>query len=118
MMDMFLSTRLVVDTGMNYLEWPRSKAVKFMKDNLLESDTQIHSETLRYSVDSPAQALAYKLGSLKMSELREKAEKSLGDKFDIQKFHDAILANGSMPFPILERHINWFIEKELSASEK
>ncbi len=118
MMDMFLSTRLVVDTGMNYLEWPRSKAVKFMKDNLLESDTQIHSETLRYSVDSPAQALAYKLGSLKMFELREKAEKSLGDKFDIRKFHDAILANGSMPFPILERHIKWFIEKELSIPEK
>jgi uncharacterized protein (DUF885 family) len=118
MMDMFLSTRLVVDTGMNYLEWPRSKAVKFMKDNLLESDTQIHSETLRYSVDSPAQALAYKLGSIKMFELRKKTEKSLGDKFDIRKFHDAILANGSMPFPTLERHINWFIKKELSVSEK
>ena len=118
MMDMFLSTRLVVDTGMNYLEWPRSEAVKFMKDNLLESDAQIYSETLRYSVDMPAQALAYKLGSLKMFELREKAKKSLGDKFDIRKFHDAILANGSMPLPILERHIAWFIEKELSDSEK
>lgn len=118
MMDMFLSTRLVVDTGMNYLEWPRSEAVRFMKDNLLESDAQIYSETLRYSVDMPAQALAYKLGSLKIFELREKAKKSLGGKFDIRKFHDAILANGSMPLPILERHIAWFIEKELSDSEK
>ena len=53
-----------------------------------------------------------------MFELHEKAKKALGDKFDIRKFHDAILGNGSMPFPILERHINWFIEKELSALEK
>lgn len=118
MMDMFLSSRLVVDTGMNYLEWPRSQAVKFMKDNLLESETQINSETLRYSADMPAQALAYKLGSLKMFELREKAKRVLGDKFDIRKFHDAILGSGSMPLPILEQHIDWFIEQELAASKK
>lgn len=118
MMDMFLSTRLVVDTGMNYLEWPRSRAVKFMKDHLLESDTQIHSESLRYSTDIPAQSLGYKLGSIKMFELRDKAEKALGDKFDIRKFHDAILGSGSMPIPILERHIDWFIEKELALSKK
>jgi uncharacterized protein (DUF885 family) len=118
MMDMFLSTRLVVDTGMNYLEWPRSRAVKFMKDHLLESDTQIHSETLRYSVDIPAQSLGYKLGSIKMFELRDKVKKALGEKFDIRKFHDAVLGNGSMPLPILEKHINWFIEKELASSKK
>lgn len=116
MMDIFLSTRLVVDTGMNYLEWPRSRAVKFMKSNLLESDTQIHSETLRYATDIPAQALGYKLGSIKMFELRDKVEKALGDKFDIRKFHDAILGSASMPIPILERHIDWFIEKELASS--
>ncbi len=118
MMDMFLSTRLVVDTGMNCLEWPRSRAVKFMKDNLLESDTQIHSETLRYSTDIPAQALGYKLGSIKMFELRDKVEKALGDRFDIRKFHDAILGTGSLPLPILERHIDWFIEKELASLKK
>lgn len=118
MMDMFLSTRLVVDTGMNYLEWPHSRAVKFMKENLLESDTQIHSETLRYSVDMPGQALAYKLGSMKMFELREKAQKVLEKKFDIRKFHEAILGNGSMPLPILEWHIDWFLEKELTTLEK
>ncbi len=118
MMDMFLSTRLVVDTGMNYLEWPRSKAVKFMKEHLLESDTQIHSETLRYSTDIPAQSLGYKLGSIKMFELRDKVKKALGEKFDIRKFHNAILGSGSMPLPILEKHIEWFIEKELASSKQ
>ena len=118
MMDMFLSTRLVVDTGMNYLEWPRSRAVKFMKDRLLESDTLIHSETLRYSTDIPAQALGYKLGSLKMFELRNKVKKALGDKFDIRKFHEAVLGSGSMPLPILEKHLDWFTEKELASSKK
>ena len=118
MMDMFLSSRLVVDTGMNYLEWPRSRAAKFMKDHLLESETQINSETLRYSTDMPAQALAYKLGSMKFFELREKARRALGDKFDIRKFHDAILGSGSMPLPVLEQHIDWFIGQELAASRK
>jgi uncharacterized protein (DUF885 family) len=115
---MFLSTRLVVDTGMNYLAWPRSQAVKFMKDHLLESDTQIHSETLRYSTDIPAQSLGYKLGSIKMFELRDKVKKALGEKFDIRKFHHAILGSGSMPLPILEKHMDWFIEKELSSSKR
>lgn len=118
MMDMFLSSRLVVDTGMSYLKWPRSRAVKFMKDNLLESEAQINSETLRYSTDIPAQALAYKLGSMKFFELREKARRALGDKFDIRKFHDAILGSGSMPLPVLEKHIDWFIEQELARSRK
>jgi uncharacterized protein (DUF885 family) len=113
MMDLFHTTRLVVDTGMNALEWPREKAVKFMQDRLVESETQIRSETLRYSVDMPAQALGYKLGSLKFAELRKKAEQTLGDKFDIKRYHEAILGSGAMPFPVLEKHIDWFIEQEL-----
>jgi len=116
-MDMFISTRLVVDTGMNYFEWPRSRAIGFMKENLIESATQINSETLRYSVDIPGQALGYKLGSLKMFELRDKAQKALGKRFDLRKFHEAVLANGAIPLSILERHIDWFIEKELAASK-
>ena len=117
MMDMFISTRLVVDSGMNFFEWPRSRAVGFMKENLIESATQINSETLRYSVDIPGQALGYKLGSLKMFELRDKAQKALGKRFDLRKFHEAVLANGAIPLSILERHIDWFIEKELAASK-
>ncbi|MBN1221677.1 MAG: DUF885 domain-containing protein [Candidatus Aminicenantes bacterium] len=118
MMDMFLSVRLVVDTGMNFLEWTRLKAMDFMRENVLETETQIQSETLRYSVDIPAQALGYKLGSIKMRELRDKAEKALGDTFDIRKFNDALLGSGSMPFPVLEKHIDWFIAKELERSEE
>lgn len=113
MTDNFFSVRLVVDTGMNHLQWTRDKAVQFMRDNLLESDTQIHTETLRYSSDIQAQALAYKLGSLKMFELRKKTEAALGDRFDVRKFHEAILGSGSLPFPILDKHIEWFIQQEL-----
>ena len=113
MMDLFLATRLVVDTGMNALAWPRNRAVKYMQERLVESDTQILSETLRYSVDMPAQALGYKLGSLKFAELRKKAETTLGDKFDIRRYHEAILGSGSMPITVLEKHIDWFIEQEL-----
>jgi uncharacterized protein (DUF885 family) len=116
MMDMFISVRLVVDTGMNYLEWTRAKAMDFMRANVLETETQIQSESLRYSVDIPGQALGYKLGSIKMRELREKAEKALGDKFDVRKFNDALLGSGSMPLPVLERHIDWFIAKELEGT--
>ncbi len=111
--DSFFSARLAVDTGMNYLGWPRSRALKFMQANLLESDEEIHTETLRYSADIPGQALAYKLGCIKMFELRQKAEKALADKFDIRKFHDAILGCGSVPLPVLESHIDWFIQQEL-----
>jgi uncharacterized protein (DUF885 family) len=111
--DSFFSARLVVDTGMNYLGWPRSRAVKFMQDNLLESDGEIHTETLRYSCDIPGQALAYKLGCIKMFELREKAKKALGDKFDIKRFHHAVLGYGSLPLAVLERHLDWFVGEEL-----
>jgi uncharacterized protein (DUF885 family) len=111
--DSFFSARLVVDTGMNYLNWPRSRAMKFMQSNLLESDEAIHTETLRYSADIPAQALAYKLGCIKMFELRKKAETALADKFDIKRFHEAILSCGSLPLPVLESHIEWYIQEEL-----
>ena len=112
MLDMMLATRLVVDTGMNYLEWPRSKAAEFMRNHMIESETQIYTESLRYAVRTPAQALGYKLGSIKMMELRRKAEAELGDRFDIKKFHQAVLGNGALPLTILEKHIDWFIEQE------
>lgn len=105
MMDMMLSVRLVVDTGMNALGWSRERAAAFMRENTLLSETEIATETLRYAVDMPAQALAYKIGSLKMMELRKKAQEQLGPRFDIRQFHEWIIANGSMPLPILERHV-------------
>jgi uncharacterized protein (DUF885 family) len=111
-MDMFLSTRLVVDTGMNLLGWPRQKAIDYMLDHVLESETQVISETLRYSADMPGQALAYKMGSRKIRELRTHAENALGDRFDIRRFHDAVLGSGSMPLAVLEKHIDWWIGEE------
>lgn len=108
--EMFLTVRLVVDTGLNYYGWPRSKAVEFMRANLLESDTQIHTESLRYSCDIPGQALGYKMGMMKFRELRDKTEKTLKGKYDIRKFHEAVLGSGSMPMVVLEKHIDRFIE--------
>jgi uncharacterized protein (DUF885 family) len=108
-MDMFLSVRLVVDTGMNALGWSRERAVAFMRDNELESDAQIATESLRYAVDMPAQALGYKLGSMKIHELRERAQRELGSRFDIRRFHEAVLGSGSLPLPVLERHIDRWI---------
>jgi uncharacterized protein (DUF885 family) len=110
--DLFLTTRLVVDTGMNLLGWPRAKAVAYMKENTLQSDKEIDTETLRYSCDIPAQALAYKMGMRKFVELREKARRELGSKFDIRKFHDAMLGSGAMPLAVLEKHVDWFIARE------
>lgn len=111
-MDMFLSTRLVVDPGMNLLGWPRQKAIDYMLDHVLESETQVTSETLRYSAERPGQALAYKMGSRKIRELRTRAETALGDRFDIRRFHEAVIGSGSMPLAVLEKHIDWWIGEE------
>lgn len=111
-MDMFLSNRLVVDTGMNALDWPRSKAIEYMRDRLLETEVQINTETLRYSTSMPGQALAYKMGSAKIWELRRRAERELGPKFDLRRFHEAVLGSGSLPLSVLERHIEWWIGQE------
>jgi uncharacterized protein (DUF885 family) len=111
-MDMFVSTRLVVDTGMNALGWSRARAMQFMRDHLMESETQIATESLRYSCDIPAQALAYKMGARRILELREEARHSLGPRFDIRRFHDAVLGEGSLPLSTLERHIHWFVERQ------
>lgn len=105
MMDMLLSARLVVDTGMNALGWPRERAMAFLRDNTLLSETEIATETLRYAVDIPGQALAYKIGSLRMIALRKRAERELGSRFAIRVFHEWILGSGSMPLPVLEEHV-------------
>ena len=111
--DMFISVRLVVDTGMNAFGWSLEKARNFMREHTFQSETQILSESLRYSVDMPGQALAYKMGVEKILSLRDHAREKLGDKFDIRKFHQAIIGSGAMPMTILEKHIDWFIEQEM-----
>lgn len=106
MMDSLLSVRLVVDTGMNALGWSREKAMQYMRENTFQSDTEIATESLRYSVDIPAQALAYKIGSMKMLELRANAQKALAGTFSLKEFHEWIIGSGSMPLSILEQHVN------------
>jgi uncharacterized protein (DUF885 family) len=110
-MKAFLTSRLVVDTGMNLMGWTRAKAMQFMQENLLISDSEIQTETLRYSADIPGQALAYRMGCNKFIELREKSKNALKDKFDIRQFHDVVLASGAMPFSVLEQHIDRYIAK-------
>jgi uncharacterized protein (DUF885 family) len=110
-MDMFISVRLVVDTGMNALGWARARAMDFMREHAMETETQIASETLRYCCDIPGQALAYKMGSLRIRALRDEAQAALGPRFDVRRFHDA-LGSGSLPVEALERRVRWFVADE------
>lgn len=105
MMDSMLSARLVVDTGMNALGWSRERAMEYLQNHSMVSATEAATETLRYSTDIPAQALAYKIGSLKMMELRKRAQERLGDRFDIAEFHEWVLSQGSMPLAVLEAYV-------------
>lgn len=102
--EMWRAVRLVVDTGMHAMGWTRDQAIQFFKDNTGKTDQDIVVEVDRYIV-WPGQALAYKLGQLKIRELRAEAEKKLGAKFDVRKFHDAVLESGAVPLNVLEAHM-------------
>ncbi|HET7843166.1 MAG TPA: DUF885 domain-containing protein, partial [Xanthomonadales bacterium] len=109
--EMFRAVRLVVDTGMHAKHWTREQAIQYMADNTGMGDDEVTAEIERYLVN-PGQALAYKVGMLKILELREKARAALGPKFDLREFHDQVLKNGSMPMSILEQVVNdWIAEK-------
>ncbi len=105
MMDAFLTSRLVVDTGMNALGWTLEAARQFMRDLGTVSEAEICSETLRYACDIPAQALAYKLGDTEMLRLRERMRSLRAERFDLRDFHQAVLAYGAMPLPDLAAHL-------------
>lgn len=109
-MDMFISCRLVVDTGMNALGWSREQAMAYMRDHLLESDTQIRTESLRYSTDLPGQALAYKMGSREFERLRRSAEQGLGARFDLRAFHAQVLESGALPMSVLGEKIDGWVK--------
>jgi uncharacterized protein (DUF885 family) len=91
--------------------WTRQQAIDFFRENTGKTDQDITVEVDRYIV-WPGQALAYKLGQLKIRELRARAEKTLGNGFDIRSFHDAVLEEGAMPLDILEAHLNAWLEKQ------
>ncbi|MFC3653054.1 DUF885 domain-containing protein [Dyella humi] len=105
---MWRACRLVVDTGIHHLGWTRQQAIDYMTENTALSEREIANEVDRY-ISWPGQALSYELGYLKMMELRGKAEKALGPKFDLRAFHDTVLSVGSVPLPLLEQRIDRFI---------
>lgn len=109
--EMWRAARLVVDTGMHTMGWSRDRAVEFMASNTALSMHNVNTEIDRY-ISWPAQALAYKLGELKIKELRAEAEEALGDDFDIREFHYQILKNGSLPLQTLEQQIQDYIADE------
>jgi uncharacterized protein (DUF885 family) len=109
--EMWRACRLVVDTGIHAKGWSRQQAIDFMLDNTALSRTNIEAEVDRY-ISWPGQALAYKIGELKIRELRARAEKALGDRFDIRAFHDAVLENGAVPLDVLEAHIDGWIARQ------
>jgi uncharacterized protein (DUF885 family) len=119
---MWRACRLVVDTGIHHLGWTRQQAIDYMTDNTALSDREIANEVDRY-ISWPGQALSYELGYLKMLDLRAKAEKALGPKFDLRAFHDTVLSLGSVPLPVLEQRIDRFIaeggrEPDYGAAER
>lgn len=107
--DSFIANRLIVDTGMNHLGWSLEQAREVMAENTFSSPEEVATETLRYSTDMPAQALAYKLGFEFIRDLRTAQEERLGDAFDIKTFHAATVGSGAMPMPLLEEHVEWFM---------
>ena len=111
--EIFRAVRLVVDTGMHYKKWTREEAMKYMKSITGMSDTEVRVEIERYIV-WPGQALSYKVGMLKMLELRDKAKNELGDKFNIKDFHSAVLDHGNPPLFIVEEMVNKMIEEAKS----
>ena len=111
--EMWRAVRLVVDTGMHAKGWSRQQAIDFFRENTGKTDQDITVEVDRYIV-WPGQALAYKLGQLKIRELRTRAEKTLGNGFDIRSFHDAVLAEGAIPLDILQAHMNSWLAKQSS----
>ena len=112
--DMWRAIRLVVDTGMHYKDWTRDDAINLFIENSAKSILDIENEVDRY-IAWPGQALAYKIGQLKILELRSKAEKELGEKYDIKDFHDEVLKRGSLPLDLLEYYIDEWINETLNS---
>jgi uncharacterized protein (DUF885 family) len=113
--EMWRACRLVVDTGIHSKGWSKAQAVAFLKENTALSAANIEAEINRY-ISWPGQALAYKIGELKIGELRAKAEKALGGRFDLRRFHDAVLGGGSMPLDLLEQQMDGWIAAEKARS--
>ncbi|WP_265569913.1 DUF885 domain-containing protein [Sphingomicrobium nitratireducens] len=111
--EMWRATRLVVDTGIHSKGWTKQQAIDFMTDNTALTAANIEAEVNRY-ISWPGQALAYKIGELKIRELRARASEKLGDRFDLRAFHDVVLGQGSVPLDVLEAQVDAWIAAELA----
>jgi len=106
--ELLRANRLVLDTGVHYKHWTRQQMVDWFHAHSSDDEPDLQSETDRY-ITWPGQALAYKLGQLKILSLREKAKQALGARFDIRAFHDAVLDGGALPLDVLEAHVDAWI---------
>lgn len=113
--EMWRAGRLIVDTGVHAMGWTRQQAVDFFLENSALAEHNINTEVDRY-ISWPGQALGYKMGELKILELRARAESALGKHFDVRAFHDAVLQNGALPLPMLDTQIDHYIDDTLHAS--
>jgi uncharacterized protein (DUF885 family) len=108
--EMWRAVRLVVDTGLHYIRWDRQRAIDFFRANTAKQELEVVNEVDRY-IAMPGQALAYKIGELKISAIRSKAERVLGTQFDIRAFHDEILKDGALPLDLLEAKMDDWIAR-------
>ena len=106
--EMWRAVRLVVDTGIHSMGWTRQQAIDYFKANAAKTEHDIEID--RYIVN-PGQAVAYKVGELKIKELRAWATKELGSKFDVRAFHDQVLGNGALPLDVLEKNVRAWVEE-------
>ena len=114
--ELFRAVRLVVDTGIHFKKWTREQAIEYMEAHSAQAHESVVSEIERYIV-MPGQACAYKIGMIKMVELRDKAKKALGDKFELRRFHDVVLKSGSMPLTLFEQVVEEYINGTRTSAE-